>query len=137
MARTKKGFEYIKDKAGKLFIKANSIAFDDNVSLEDKIQWKEVGYTAGGAKYINVADCSKWNECLITLGVNGMDNTNRRALNTTLIPRDLFAIGYEDFSEGRHLLLYNGVYGGGLSFVSNTQLHVYAWGNSLVRVYYR
>lgn len=138
MARTSKNIEFIKDKVGKLFIKANSIVCDDNVSLEDKIQWKEVGYVAGGSKYINVADCSKWNECLIALGVNGLDNTNRRALNTTLIPKDLFATGYEDFAnEGRHLVLYNGVYGGGLSFISNTQLHVYAWGNSLVRIYYR
>ena len=43
MARTSKNIEFIKDKVGKLFIKANSIVCDDNVSLEDKIQWKEVG----------------------------------------------------------------------------------------------
>ena len=53
MARTSKNIEFIKDKVGKLFIKANSIVCDDNVSLEDKIQWKEVGYVAGGSKYIN------------------------------------------------------------------------------------
>lgn len=34
MARTKTAIEYIKDKAGKLFIKANSIVLDNNVSLD-------------------------------------------------------------------------------------------------------
>ncbi|MFQ6793855.1 MAG: hypothetical protein ACLRT4_13935 [Thomasclavelia sp.] len=35
MARTKTAIEFIKDKAGKLFIKANSIVTDDNESLQD------------------------------------------------------------------------------------------------------
>lgn len=35
MTRTKTAIEFIKDKAGKLFIKANSIATDNNESLQD------------------------------------------------------------------------------------------------------
>lgn len=40
MARVSKNIEFIKDKVGKLFIKANSIVFDDNESLEDIINNK-------------------------------------------------------------------------------------------------
>lgn len=40
MARVSKNIEYIKDKVGKLFIKANSIVTDDDESLEDIINNK-------------------------------------------------------------------------------------------------
>lgn len=38
MARTSKNIEYIKDKSGKAYIKANSIATDDNESLQDVLE---------------------------------------------------------------------------------------------------
>ena len=38
MARTSKNIEYIKDKSGKAYIKANSIATDDNESLQDVLK---------------------------------------------------------------------------------------------------
>lgn len=63
MARTRKGFEYIKDKSGKEFIKANSIAFDDNVSLEDKVKIKEIivsGNTGSGAAFATEIDARKY-----------------------------------------------------------------------------
>ena len=52
MARTSKNIEFIKDKVGKLFIKANSIVTNDNVSIEDKIKVREIivsGNTGSGA----------------------------------------------------------------------------------------
>ena len=54
MARTSKNIEFIKDKVGKLFIKANSIVTNDNVSIEDKIKVREIivsGNTGGGAAF--------------------------------------------------------------------------------------
>lgn len=47
MARTSKHIEYIKDKSGKDYIKANSIATDDNKSLQDVLN-KEKLYMVSG-----------------------------------------------------------------------------------------
>lgn len=48
MARTSKNIEYIKDKSGKAYIKANSIAADGNESLQDVLN-KEKLYMVSGS----------------------------------------------------------------------------------------
>lgn len=63
MARSKKNIEFIKDKVGKLFIKANSIVTDDNVSLEDKIKILETTVTSNsgsGASVASAIDATKY-----------------------------------------------------------------------------
>lgn len=63
MARTSNYIEFIKDKVGKYFIKANSIATDDNVSLEDKVKYHIVtvsGTTNSGASLQTNIDANKY-----------------------------------------------------------------------------
>lgn len=63
MARVSKNIEFIKDKVGKYFIKANSIVTDDNVSLEDKIKVREIivsGNTGSGAAFATNIDATKY-----------------------------------------------------------------------------
>ena len=63
MARTSKNIEFIKDKVGKLFIKANSIVTNDNVSIEDKIKVREIivsGNTGSGAAFATEIDATKY-----------------------------------------------------------------------------
>ena len=63
MARTSKNIEFIKDKVGKLFIKANSIVTNDNVSIEDKIKVREIivsGNTGSGAAFSTTIDATKY-----------------------------------------------------------------------------
>ena len=69
MTRIKKGIEFIKDKAGKVFIKANSISFDDNRSLEDKLSkdillWNGSHHDYGHVVTLN-DDALKYKELVI------------------------------------------------------------------------
>lgn len=47
MARTSKNIEYIKDKSGKDYIKANSIVTDDNESLQDFLNKEKIYMVSG------------------------------------------------------------------------------------------
>ncbi len=47
MARTSKNIEYIKDKSGKAYIKANSIATDGNESLQDVLKKPKLYMVSG------------------------------------------------------------------------------------------
>lgn len=66
MARTSNNIEYIKDKSNRAYIKANSIATDDNESLQDVLN-KEKLYMVSGT-IVRTANneaaivVHKWNE---------------------------------------------------------------------------
>lgn len=144
MTRQSNMIEFVKDKVGKLFIKSNSIicqnemSLDDKInSIEDKMEWKEAGWVAGYSKTINI-DVTSWKECLIVCGVNGLDNENRRALVSTVVPKAMFAIGYSTKPYGRHQAAYHdGTHQVGLDFISNTEVRLYCSASALVRLYYR
>jgi hypothetical protein len=104
--------------------------------IEKNKEWKLVGYVEGREKTINV-DVSNWNECMITVGLKGDDTSNKRVLVSTVVPKNLFAIGYVFQTEGRHQAFYSDTYRGGLDFISSNQLRLFASSSSLVRLYYR
>lgn len=117
-------------------IRAKDVTFKNGRNLDNCKAWTYVDYTAGSEKTINV-DVSSWDECLIVVGVNGTDDTNRRVLASTVISRDMFAIGYSYQSGGRHQACYNGTYQGGINFVSKNQIKLFATPSALTRLYYR
>lgn len=104
--------------------------------IEKNKEWKLVSYVEGHEKTINV-DVSNWNECMITVGVKGDDISGKRTLVSTVVPKNLFAIGYAFQSEGRHQAFYSDTYRGGLDFISSNQLRLFASSHSVVRLYYR
>lgn len=120
-------------------VKAKDVENEFGVNLDDMNKWKFVDYVAGGYKTINV-DNSGWKECLITLGVYGNDDANRRVLMSTVIIADCFARqsdGYSLQNAGRHQAYYSETYRGGLDFISTSQVRLYANAYSLTRLYYR
>lgn len=104
--------------------------------LEKNKEWKLASYANGHEETINV-DISNWNECMITVGLKGDDTSNKRVLVSTVVPKNLFAIGYGFQSEGRHQAFYSDIYRGGVDFISSNQLRLFASSSSLVRLYYR
>lgn len=117
-------------------VRAKDIVFKSQQTLEDNLKWKEVGWCINGYKTINV-DTTNWNEMLLVCCVNGADNANRRALASTVIPRAIFAVGYEAMSEGRHQAYYNSTYRAGVDITSNSQVRIYASSSGMARLYYR
>ena len=120
-------------------VKAKDVVNESGVNFDDIPKWKYVGYVANGYKTIDV-DNSKWNECLIIVGVNSTDDNNRRALVSCVITSDVFArqsAGYSLMSEGRHQAYYSSTYRGGLDFISESQVRIYASSSALTRLYYR
>ena len=104
--------------------------------IEKNKEWKLAGYVEAREETINV-DVSNWSECMITVGVKGGDATNKRVLASTVVPKNLFAIGYVLEKEGRHQAFYTDMYRGGLNFISSKQLRLFAAPYSFVQLYYR
>lgn len=117
-------------------VKAKDVVNKNGVNLDDINEWKFVDYVSNGYKTINV-DNSGWKECLIVVGQAGYDDTNRRALASSVVPDDVFARGYSLMAEGRHQAYYTSNFRGGLDFISTSQVRLYANATSITRLYYR
>lgn len=141
MARVSKYIEFITDKVGKYFIRANSIVCVDNKSLEEKLssmyKWRFIGYANGGGS-TNITINGSFQEVLLVCGVNGMDETNRRVLASTIIPKEHLLYNSTD-NNGYHQVRYvdEQVYGGGLNKTGTNTYTIRSKGTSLIRVYVR